>query len=432
MSGTESFIEAEQAVVGGLLLNNAKITEIDLSPLDFCDYGLGQIFGAMRSLEKSGKPFDVFTVSDELSRTTGKDWTVTVATIARNSASAVNVEIYADSVKRYKRNREARRIASELAANISTDESAIDTAIADLMALDTQAQQTTFTMREAVKLAIDHIDHVHKHKGQLTGIPTGLADLDDAIGGYQDSDLFILGARPAMGKTGFLLSSVLNCGVPAGVISAEMASVQLALRSISTQGRVDSQRVRTAKLDDEDWTKVSNGAIQVSEKPILIDERSSPTIGEVQRWARKAKHKNGIRILFVDYLQRLRGNNARASRIDQVGEIAIGLKTLARELNIPVVALAQVNRSVDSRPDRRPMMGDLANSSEIEKEADEVVMLYRDEVYNEDSEDKGIAEFNIEKNRHGPTGMIRAAWLPQYIKFENLSVQWHQQTSRHE
>lgn len=432
MDDIESFLEAEQAVIGGLLLDNAKITDIDLTPFDFCDKSMAQIFGAMRQLESSGQPFDLFTVSDELSRTTGKDWHVVVATIARNSASAVNVEIYAEHVKRYKRNREARRIASELSSNVGVDSEAIDRAIAELMALDTQAQQTTFTMKEATKLAIDYIEQVHKSGGKLTGIPTGLEDLDAAIGGYQNSDLFILGARPAMGKTGFLLSSVLSCGVSAGVVSAEMAAAQLSLRAISTQGRVDSQKVRTANLDEEDWTRLTSGAIQIGEKPILIDERSSPTIGEVQRWARKAKHKNDIKILFVDYLQRLRGNNSRASRIDQVGEIAIGLKTLARELNIPVVALAQVNRAVEGRPDKRPLMGDLANSSEIEKEADEIVMLYRDEVYNEDSDQKGIAEFNIEKNRHGPTGMIRAAWLPKYIKFENLAIQWHQQRSKHE
>ena len=423
----DNFLEAEQAVIGGLLLDNTKIIDIDLSPLDFCDASMGQIFGAIRQLERDNKPFEVFTVADELGRTTGKDWNVAIATIARNTASAVNVQLYADHVKRYRRNREARRIAQELAQGIGHDDTAIDKAISDLMALDTQKAQTTYTMKEATKLAVDHIDMVHKSDGEITGIPTGLADLDEAIGGYQNSDLFILAARPAMGKTGFLLSSALSSGVPAGIVSGEMSAFQLALRAISTAGRVDSQKVRTAKLDSDDWQKVSNGVAILAEKPIYIDDRSSPTIGEVQRWARKMRQKHGIAILFVDYLQRLRGNNPKHSRIDQVGEIAIGLKSLARELNIPVVALAQVNRAVESRPDKRPLMGDLANSSEIEKEADEVVMLYRDEVYHDDSEDKGIAEFNIEKNRHGPTGMIRAVWQASYIKFENIVHHWHEQ-----
>lgn len=423
----DNFLEAEQFVIGGLLLDNSKIAELDLSPLDFCDQAMGQIFGAMRQLERDGQPFDVFTVSAELGRTTGKNWTVSVATIARNTPSAHNLTAYADHVKRFRRNREARRIAQELASGIGQDDAAIDRAIADLMALDTQKAQTTYTMREAAKLAVDYIDKVHKSSGKLTGIPTGLSDLDDAIGGYQPSDLFILAARPAMGKTGFLLSSALSCGVPAGIVSSEMSAFQLALRAVSTAGRVDSQKVRTARLDNDDWQKVSNGVSILADKPIIIDDRSSPTIGEVQRWARKMRQKHGIEILFVDYLQRLSGNNPRHSRIDQVGEIAIGLKSLARELNIPVVALAQVNRNVEQRTDRRPQMGDLANSSEIEKEADEIVMLYRDEVYNEDTMDKGIAEFNIEKNRHGPTGTIRAVWQSSYIRFENMVQHWQDQ-----
>lgn len=424
----DNFREAEESVVGGLLLDNSKIAEIDLSPLDFCDDSLGQIYAAMLRLERDKQPFDLFTVSDELSRTTGKNWTVSVATLAKNAAGSSNVKIYADHVKRYKRNREARRIARELAETVNHDDSAaIDRAIADLMALDTQKAQTTYTMKEATKLAVDYIDTVHKAQGKLTGIRTGLSDLDEAIGGYQKSDLFILAARPAMGKTGFLLSSALNCGVPAGIVSGEMSAFQLALRAISTAGRVDSQRVRTANLDSDDWTKVSIGVSTLAEKKIVIDDRSSPTIGEVQRWARKMRQKSGIEILYVDYLQRLRGNNPKASRIDQVGEIAIGLKSLAKELDIPVIALAQVNRSVEQRSDKRPLMGDLANSSEIEKEADEIVMLYRDEVYNQDSEDKGIAEFIIEKNRHGPTGMIRSVWQASFIKFEDFSHQWQDQ-----
>lgn len=418
----DNFLEAEQLIVGGLLLDNSKITEVELTPFDFCDQSLAQAFGAIKQLERNNQPFDVFTVADELGRATGKDWTAFLATIARDTLSAKNIAIYAGKVKQFKRNREARRIAQELAENIGQDSGAIDKAIAMLSALETQAEQTTYTMREATRLAVDQIEAAHNAPGTLTGIRTGLDDLDASTGGYQNSDLFILAARPAMGKTGFLLSSALGCGVPAGIISSEMAAVQLAMRGISAAGRVDSQKVKTATLDDDDWQRVSNGVARLMDSQIIIDDRSSPTIGEVQRWARKAKQKYGIKILFVDYLQRLKGNNPRSSRIDQVGEIAIGLKSIARELSIPVVALAQVNRNTEARPDKRPLMGDLANSSEIEKEADQVVMLYRDEVYNDDSPDKGIAEFIIEKNRHGPTGMIRAAWLAKYIRFENLEL----------
>jgi replicative DNA helicase len=424
MSNFESFLEAEQAVVGGLLLDNSKIADIDLTPLDFCDQAMGQIFGAMMQLESAGQPFDLWTVSEELSRTTGKDWSVTVATIARNTASATNVQIYAKSVRRYRKSRDVRRIALELSDNIALDESAIDIAISELMALDETAAKTTYTLKEALKKAVDKLDRVHKSGGKITGITSGLTDLDDCLGGFQESDLCVIGARPAMGKTGLLLGLALNCGVPAGVISAEMSAEQLATRAISNYGRVDSQRVRTANLEDDDWQKLYNGIGRMNDKPILIDEKSSPTIAEVQRWARKMKQKHCIKILFVDYLQRLSGNNPRDSRIEQVSEIARGLKTLARELNIPVVTLAQVNREVEKRTDKRPLMGDLANSSEIEKEADEIIMLYRDEAYNEDSQDAGVAELNVEKNRHGPTGLIRVAWLAKFIKFENLVQSW--------
>lgn len=423
----DNFLEAEHAVIGGLLLDNSKIADIDLTPMDFCDAGMGQIFGAIRQLEGKNQPFDTFTVSDELKRTTGRDWVVTVATLHRNAVNASNVSLYAEHVKRYRRNRDARIIAQQLQKDIGQDDGAIDRAIAELMALDTHAKQTTYSMKEAVKLAIDYVDAVHQKGGAITGIPTGLKELDHQIGGYQDSDLLVLGARPAMGKTGFLLSSVLAGGVPAAVLSAEMAAMQLGLRAISNTGKVDSQLLRTANLDDTDWPKINAAVHRLVDLPIWIDDRSSPTIAEVQRWARKMKQKHGIKILFVDYLQRLKGNNPKMGRIDQVGEIVLGLKSLAKELNIPVVALAQVSRDVEKRTDRRPQMGDLANSSEIEKEADEIIMLYRDEVYNEDSEDKGIAEFIFEKNRHGPTGTVRAAWIPQYMLFADLAVQWHEQ-----
>lgn len=423
----ESFLEAEQSVIGGLMLDNSMLAEIDLTPADFCDVSMAEMYRAILSLDSVNKPFDLMTLGEELTRLTGKDWWVPVATLAKNVPSSRNVPTYAAHVKRYRRNRDARLIAKRLIEDLARDDSALDAAIADLMALNTQKRETLFSMKQAMKQAVDYVDIVHKRGGQMTGINTGLADLNEVMGGYQKQDLIIIGARPAMGKTGFLLSSALEVGVPSFIQSAEMSAMQLALRAISTSGRIDSQKIRTAGLDPDDWPHFSAAVGRLTQMPIWIDEASSPTIGQVQRQARKLKQKYGIQILFVDYLQRLNGNNPRDSRIDQVGEIARGLKSIARELDIPVVALAQVNRAVENRTNRRPMMGDLANSSEIEKEADEIIMLYRDEVYNEDSEDKGIAELNFEKNRHGPTGTIRAAWIPQFMKFADLAIQWHEQ-----
>lgn len=419
----ENFLEAEQAVIGGLLADNSLITEVDLTPFDFHDQSMAQIFGVMKALERDEKPFDVFTVADALAARTGKDWTVTVAQIARNTPSAKNIKTYAGHVKRYRKNREVRRIGRMLIDEILTDDSAIDTAISELMQLNQPVKQTVYTMKEALKLAYDHLVEVN-NGGGLVGIPTGFTDLDEQLGGFHPSDLVIIGARPAMGKTGLLLNSSLSCGVPCGIQSAEMSAFQLAMRTMSTKGRVNSHKMRSADFDGEEWARIGSAFKEMVDLPIFIDEQPSPTIGEVQRQARMLKQKYDIKIFYVDYLQRLRGNNDRENRIDQVGEIARGLKSLARELNIPVVALAQVNRAVDTRPDKRPFMGDLANSSEIEKEADVIMMLYRDEVYNDDSPDTGIAEINIEKNRHGPTGQIRLAWIAKYMQFADLVQRW--------
>lgn len=419
----ENFLEAEQGVLGAILADNSLITEIDLSPLDFHDQGMSQIFGVMKALEFQHKPFDVFTVADALAAKTGKDWTITVATIARNVPTGRNIKTYAEHVKRYRKNREVRRIGRMLIDEILTDDTAIDTAISELMQLNNPAKQTVYSMKEALKQAYDHLVDVN-NGGGLVGVPTGFRDLDDQLGGYHPSDLIVIGARPAMGKTSLLLNSALTCGVPCGIQSAEMSAFQLAMRTLSTKAHVNSGKMRSADFDGEDWTKISNAFSQMVDMPIFIDEEPSPTIGEVQRRARMLKQKYGIKAFFVDYLQRLRGNNDKHSRIDQVSEIARGLKSLARELNIPVIALAQVNRAVDSRPDKRPYMGDLANSSEIEKEADVIGMLYRDDVYNPDSADAGTAEINIEKNRHGPTGQIRLAWIAKYMQLADLTHMW--------
>lgn len=419
----ENYFEAEYGVVGCLLSDNSLIAEIDLSPLDFHDQGAAQIFGVMKTLEFQRKPFDVFTVSEALTAKTGKDWIVVVAEAAKNAPSGRNIKLYAEHVKRYRRNREVRRIANYLIDEIMVNEGAVDNAISDLMQLNNPTRQTVYTMKEALKQAYDHLVEVNGGGG-LVGIPTGFRDLDEQLGGYHPSDLIVIGARPAMGKTSFLLNSSLACGVGCGIQSAEMSAFQLAMRTLSTKAHVNSNKMRSADFDGEDWMKISNAFTQMVDLPIFIDEEPSPTIGEVQRRARMLKQKFNINIMFVDYLQRLRGNNSKDSRIDQVSEIARGLKSLARELNIPVVALAQVNRSVEARTDKRPFMGDLANSSEIEKEADVVAMLYRDEVYNHDSPEAGIAELNIEKNRHGPTGQIRLSWIAKYMQLADLTQMW--------
>lgn len=417
----DSYFEAEYRVIGALLQDNSLLAEVDLTPFDFCDGVMGQVYAAIRNLDRERKPFDVFTVGEELERTTNRDWIPTIASIVKDCPSIRNVGTYAEYIKKYRRNREARDIANRLLDDIGSDEGAVDRAISELMGLDHQKDQTLFTMKEAAEIAYKQLCDTHSTSGKLMGVSTGLKDLDASLGGFQRGDLVIVGARPAAGKTAFLLNCAIRAQVCSAIQSAEMSAGQLAQRSISNVGSIDSWNLRTAELDEDEWTRVSNAFGRLVDLPIHIDDRASPSIVEVQRLARKLKQKFDIQIFYLDYLQRITGSNVRAPTVEQVTEVAKGLKTIAKELQIPVVALAQVNRSVEQRQNKRPLMSDLSDCSQIEKEADEILMLYRDEVYNEDSEDKGIAEINIVKNRHGPTGSVRVAWTGPYLRFSDLS-----------
>jgi replicative DNA helicase len=266
--------------------------------------------------------------------------------------------------------------------------------------------------------------------GKIPGVPSGLAKLDHLLGGWHDGDLTILGARPAMGKTAMLVKFMLAAGVSCGVISAEQPAQQLGARAMSAHSHVDASRFRSGAFEDEDIGRLMRAVSELVEHPCLIYDRSAPSIADVVRMARKWRHNSGIRVLFVDYVQRIEASNAdkRTPKHERVGEVVRGLKSLARDLEIPVVALAQVNRDVEKRADKRPNMGDLADSSEIEKEADAVLTLYREAVYF----DKGgvnernqpvrphVAEINVEKNRHGPCGYVECIWIPESMRFENM------------
>src|SRR5690606_28245572 len=285
----------------------------------------------------------------------------------------------------------------------------VDWAVGDLMALSQAEPSCEFTLRQAIKLAWDDAQVAYEADGRLRGIPTGYAKVDNRLGGWHAGDLVFIGARPSVGKTALMVNLALNAGKAGhscGIISGEQSAMQLGQRSLSVDSRVPAEVMRNGRFEDEHWPKLSNSMARLVEQRIRILDRSAPALDEIVRVARKWKREHGLSILFVDYLQRIRFKGAQ-NRIEEVSEVARGLKTLARDLEIPVVCLPQVKAEVDRRPDKRPGLGDIANSDEATREADQIAFLYRDEVYNPESQDRGLAELNFEKNRHGPTGQFR-------------------------
>jgi replicative DNA helicase len=403
----------ERAVLGAILIDNSVIGELDLVSDDFFEETHRQVFTAMRSLSSKGDPLDAVTVSDWLKKTIGGQWLVYLGGLAQDCVSTANVRAYAGLVRDDSIKRRAMLIGHALVTGGDCD-----AAMRDLMQLTNTRTNYECSGFDAVNLAIERLEAVQA--GGEPGIKTGLTDLDEKLGGFHESDLVVVAARAGMGKTAFMLNLANNCGVPCGIISAEMSREQLGQRLIALNGRVSAHRMRQGKLHDDEWTRVAGTPRTVSDKQIMINDQPAISVDEIARQARRMIHRQNIQILFVDYIQRLT-SEGRSLR-EEIIHTVRGLKTLARELNMPVVALAQVKREVDTRPgNKRPFMGDIQESGAIEQEADQVLTLYRDEVYNLDTPDKGVLEIIVCKNRHGPTGTIRVAWQADYMLTRDLS-----------
>jgi len=410
---------AEDAVLGGLLLANDRLH--DVAPLlaaeHFTSPKRARLFSIIRDRVLAGEPADAVTVG-EIDPALFDE----AMDLASNTPGATQVVAYAGIVRDNWRRREAVQIGLELVQGAKAGESeAVDAAVSRLMALSATVTDCEFTGKQAMHQAWRVVEEAHANGGKLPGITTGLSALDEILGGFHDSDLTVVGARPAMGKTAFLgglAEAAANAGKRPGVISAEQPAVQLALRRLSMVSSVAASRLRAGKVDDEDWAALQAGIAKAIQRDMWIYDRSAVTLDELVSIARKWKHTHDIGILFIDYAQRIRV--PKADRITEVSEVARGMKNLARDLNIPVVSLAQVVKGVDQRVDKRPTAGDLANSDELTREADQILMLYRDEVYNHASPDKGIAEVLIEKNRHGPTGFKKLAFLGETMRFADL------------
>ena len=430
-------IEAEQSVLGGLMLNNEAwfdLVEI-VSAKDFYRTQHQIIFEAMMNLANADEPLDAVTIAERL-RSQGlleKVGDVTyLAELAESTPGASNVLAYGRIVRERSVMRQligaANRIADAAFAPEGRDsDQLVEMAeqsvfeIAENRSQDSGPEKVTTLLEEAVK----KVDFLHSNKGAITGVATGFSDLDDKTAGLQRSDLVIVAARPSMGKTAFAVNMVEHAvmsGSKVLVFSMEMPSEQIVMRMLSSLGRIDQTRLRSGELQDDDWNRFTGAVSQLRDKQLFIDDTPALTPGDVRSRARRVSRElGGLDMIVVDYLQLMRTAEKAESRTNEISEISRSLKALAKEMRCPVVALSQLNRALESRPDKRPMNSDLRESGAIEQDADVILFIYRDEVYNEETEDKGIAEIIIGKQRNGPIGKVRLSFIGNLTKFENLA-----------
>jgi replicative DNA helicase len=434
-------IEAEQSVLGGLLLdNNAwdKIGDV-VSESDFYRDEHRRIFRSIQKLMERSKPADVITVSEALENAGDKDSTgglAYVSELASNVPGASNIRRYAEIV------RERAVLRQLVSAGDEISESALNPMGRDTKTLLDEAEQKVFAIAESgarhqtgfvhinplLSEVVDRIQELHDrdNPSDITGVPTGYLDLDQQTSGLQPGDLIIIAGRPSMGKTAFALNIgehvAVNAGLPVAVFSMEMGGSQLALRMLTSIGRLDASRVRTGKLNDQEWSQLSFALGKLHEAPIYIDETGGINPIDLRARARRLHRQCGkLGLIIIDYIQLMVGARQSDNRANEVSEISRSLKALAKELEVPVIALSQLSRKVEERQDKRPMMSDLRESGAIEQDADVIMMMYREDYYKPDTPDKGTAEVIIGKQRNGPTGTVRLAFLGQYTRFENLA-----------
>ena len=432
-------IEAEQSVVGAMLMDkDAILTAAEIvSGQDFYQTAYGVIFDSMVELFNEGKPVDLVTLQERLKE---KDVPPEIASLefVRDLVSAVptsaNVKYYAQIVADKSMLRKLIKLNDEISntcyAGKESLEAILETTEKSMFQLLQQRNTDEYVpIRQVVLNALDKIEKASKSKGTVTGIPTGFIDLDYKLSGLQPSDLILVAARPSMGKTAFVLNIAQYVAFKkdraTAIFSLEMSKEQLVNRLFSLESQVDAQALRTGNMKDSDWEKLIEGAGIIGKSKLIIDDTPGISVSELRSKCRKYKLEHGLDLIIIDYLQLMTGSVGKRSesRQQEISEISRSLKGLARELNVPVIALSQLSRAVESRPDKRPMLSDLRESGAIEQDADVVMFIYRDEYYNKDSEYKKQAEIIIAKQRNGPVGTVHLAWLGEYTKFANLSRQ---------
>ncbi len=414
---------AEEAVLGALMIGSSLERQrwafeqcSQLTPEHFEKPVHRRLFAMLSSLNEQKVMCDAVTIMERIEAGGGANADASLALrLADETPGQANIAAYANIMITKFRRKKVADIALQLCDNPDD----IDGAIRKLMQIDHVRQMQQITAKDAINSAISHMVKVFESGGTMSGVTTGFKALDEFTGGMQNGDLIIVGARPSMGKTAFLLSMMERAGIPRGLISSEQGHLQIGQRMIAMQGHVGLSKFRSAKMEEEDWPAVT-AALRNADKTCHICDSAAITLKELVRTARKWKLDHNIGALYVDYLQRIRHGDPRMNKAERIGEVASGLKDVARELNIPVIALAQVKRDVEARANKRPSMGDLSDSSELEKEADQIALLYRDEIYNAQTPDRGICEVILDKNRHGPVGVMRVAFDAQYVRFRDL------------
>lgn len=411
----------EQSIISTALTRPHLIKGADINTNYFENYQLAQVWSEIEQKVTNNELVDYLTIQQDLNEKTGQDWSVFLGRIIKDSIPAKTQETFdgwCESLLTNHRKSSAIAACEALIQNIGVDsQNQIDACIRDLMALSAESKKYDHNMKEALTGAINLMEKAWD-SGGLVGNDTGLKELNDNLGGFHDSDLIIIGARPAMGKTALAINMMLNSR--AGFISSEQSADQIGMRFMSLKSGVPLHELRLGKYHENTHALITAASQQLMANDIYVNDRGGINILEVQRQAREWKQKHDIECLFVDYIQKINPARSRSSKQQEVEEVAIGLKNLAKELNIPVIALAQVNRNCEARTDKRPMASDIKDCGTIEQEADIIMMLYRDEVYNEDSNDKGVAELLIEKNRSGPIGCLKVGFDKQTVKFHDL------------
>lgn len=427
-------VEAEQAVVGSMLMGREAISVAaeKLTSDDFYQRQYGIVFECMVELFNEGKTVDLLTLQNRLRE---KDVPPEISSLEfvrellDPSIISGHIEDYAQIVSEKAVLRRLIRVNEEISnecyLNKEPLESILETTEKQIFQLVQQRNSDDFVpIRQVVMDSLENIERASKTKGTVTGLATGFIDLDYKTSGFQRSDLILVAARPSMGKTALVLNiaqyMAFKQNKHVAIFSLEMSKVQLMNRLLSMESKVDSQNMRTGNLKDEEWSKLIESAGVIGESNLIIDDTPGISIRELRSKCRKYKLEHGLDIIMIDYLQLMSGSGKGDSRQQEISDISRSLKSIAREMNVPVVALSQLSRAVESRPDHRPMLSDLRESGAIEQDADVVMFIYRDDYYNKDSENKGIAEVIIAKQRNGPIGTINLVWLPDFTKFANL------------
>jgi replicative DNA helicase len=429
-------VAAEQSLLGGLMLDGQawdriadKVSEHDLYRKEH-----QLIFRAIAALAEQGSPADVVTVSEWLEKNhdlQNAGGLAYLASLANNTPSAANIVAYAQIVRESALLRHLIQVSGRITHSAYQPEGRSAADILDI------AEKSIFDIREQgarrhggfqplktlLTTAVDRIDTLFRSDSAITGVSTGFKDLDDMTSGLQPGDLIIVAGRPSMGKTSLAMNIAENAAVggktAVAIFSMEMPGEQLAMRMMASLGRINAHKVRTGKLEDDDWPRLTHAIGLLAESPIFIDDTPALNPLELRTRARRLKREHNLGLIVVDYLQLMQSPESSENRATEISSITRSLKGLAKELSVPVIALSQLNRSLEQRPNKRPVMSDLRESGAIEQDADVIFFIYRDEVYNEDSQDKGTAEIIIGKQRNGPTGKVKLTFLGEYTRFEN-------------